>query len=153
MSHGYEWMLPPKLVMPGNSGARVVHKFQLQLGRNLIELPETATILSLGVQQYMQSGGYHANDGSGGGPGASRSSGGPGYNTQVGPAGPTNNAVFSGTQFVMWAALDQTIMKRLRRFLLCGTGWPIEEMNPMVHVQTVQHQAYVWHLFEVLGDR
>lgn len=47
----------------------------------------------------------------------------------------------------MWARVDTKSPLETRKFLLVGTGHPIEG-NPWRHVGTFQMPPFVWHLFE-----
>ena len=48
----------------------------------------------------------------------------------------------------IWALVDPDAEKEARKFLLYGTGHPIDGMSADRYVATFQQGPFVWHLFE-----
>lgn len=49
----------------------------------------------------------------------------------------------------VWFEVNPAADRKLRTFVVHGTGHPIEEGD--VHIGTTQDGEFVWHLYEVLG--
>lgn len=47
----------------------------------------------------------------------------------------------------MWAAVDTEAPRRLREFIILGTGHPAPP-DVAAHVATFQQPPFVWHMFE-----
>ena len=51
----------------------------------------------------------------------------------------------------LWALVDPANDTVVRRFMLVGTGWPIDIdlVDSLTHIGTAQTPGFVWHVFEV----
>jgi hypothetical protein len=47
----------------------------------------------------------------------------------------------------LWASVDITMPPVARYITICGTGHPLPDYRE--HIQTVQQDDFVWHVFEV----
>ena len=54
-----------------------------------------------------------------------------------------------GGNIYAWVKLDTSNPDRERKFVIYGTGNPIEETN-LLHISTLQMGMMVWHFFEDL---
>lgn len=48
----------------------------------------------------------------------------------------------------MWVKVDTSLQMVKRIFVVFGTGHEINSMFDYRHIGTIQHQGYVWHIFE-----
>lgn len=53
----------------------------------------------------------------------------------------------------LWAEVDTNKPPEKRRFLLIGTGQELLQEKRYRHVSTLHDGPFVWHVFEVLGDK
>lgn len=58
------------------------------------------------------------------------------------------SAGFQANDFYIWALVDTEQPTEVRKFIVYGTGWEIDEDN-VCPIDTVFQGPYVWHIFEV----
>lgn len=92
----------------------VIWKYELDVGAQVVEMPDGARVLSAQVQ---------------------------------------GEGLPGGTPATMWALVDPDRVPVPRRFVLIGTGHPVEGGLGLQHIGTVQHMGggIVLHLFEAGG--
>lgn len=52
----------------------------------------------------------------------------------------------------IWATVDTNSEKKIRKFALFGTGWPLNDFIEKYHMNflgTVKEESYMWHIFEL----
>jgi len=52
----------------------------------------------------------------------------------------------------IWAIVFTNMCSVLRKFEMYGTGYGLRP-NPGRYIGTIQNGGYVWHLFEIKGDK
>lgn len=60
------------------------------------------------------------------------------------------SAAFQGEQLCLWAIVIPTRATTPRSIAIYGTGNEIPTYTDDVHIATVQHGPFVWHVFERL---
>lgn len=52
--------------------------------------------------------------------------------------------------YCFWAIVDPELKRELRTFCIFGTGHELgNELDKRHHIATIQHNEFVWHVFEV----
>lgn len=73
------------------------------------------------------------------------------------PEGATILSVaYQGDELYLWASVDPSAKLCVREIEINGTGHPLDVYSPgksRIHLATVQHEDFVWHVFELVTKR